>query len=155
MPDFGSSIDLLTRVGAAFALGAAIGFERQYRQRAAGLRTNTLVAVGAAVFVSLGDRLGGPTTAAHVLAYVVSGIGFLGAGAIIKDGASVSGLTTAATLWGTAAAGACAGAGMIMEAIVAATGVLGANTTLRATARRYMRDKDVAPVVRSKGTRRG
>lgn len=132
-------LDHLLRIGTAFLLGAVVGLERQYRQRAAGLRTNTLVAVGAAVFVSLGDRLGGPSTAAHVTAYVVSGVGFLGAGAIMKDGASVSGLTTAATLWGTAAAGACAGAGMIAEAIVAAAGVLGANTTLRATAQRYMR----------------
>lgn len=82
----------------------------------------------------------GPSTAAHVTAYVVSGVGFLGAGAIMKDGTSVSGLTTAATLWGTAAAGACAGAGMITEAMVAAVGVIGANTTLRATARRYRRD---------------
>jgi putative Mg2+ transporter-C (MgtC) family protein len=140
MLDLSPLLELLMRIGTAFLLGAVIGFERQYRQRAAGLRTNTLVAVGAAVFVSLGDRLGGPSTAAHVTAYVVSGVGFLGAGAIMKDGASVSGLTTAATLWGTAAAGACAGAGMIAEAVVAAVGVLGANTTLRATAQRYMRD---------------
>jgi len=140
MLDLTALVELLSRIGAAFLMGAAIGFERQYRRRAAGLRTNTLVAVGAAVFVALGDRLGGPSTAAHVTAYVVSGVGFLGAGAIMKDGTSVSGLTTAATLWGTAAAGACAGAGMITEAMVAAVGVIGANTTLRATARRYRRD---------------
>lgn len=140
MLDLTALVELLARIGAAFLMGAAIGFERQYRRRAAGLRTNTLVAVGAAVFVALGDRLGGPSTAAHVTAYVVSGVGFLGAGAIMKDGTSVSGLTTAATLWGTAAAGACAGAGMITEAMVAAVGVIGANTTLRATARRYRRD---------------
>jgi len=131
---------LLARIGTAFVLGAAIGFERQYRQRTAGLRTNTLVAVAAAVFVSLGDRLGGAATAAHVVAYVISGVGFLGAGAIIKDGPSVSGLTTAATLWGAAAAGACAGAGMIAEAVVAGLSVIGANTMLRAPARRHRRD---------------
>jgi putative Mg2+ transporter-C (MgtC) family protein len=141
MPEIGAFLEVVTRIGIAFALGAAIGFERQYRQRAAGLRTNTLVAVGAAVFVYLGDRLGGGPTAAHITAYVVSGVGFLGAGAILKDGASVSGLTTAATLWGAAAVGACAGAGMITEALVAAGAVLGANTTLRTTAQRYMRDR--------------
>ena len=151
MLDLGLWLDHLVRIGTAFLLGAVIGFERQYRQRAAGLRTNTLVAVGAAIFVSLGDRLGGPSTAAHVTAYVVSGVGFLGAGAIMKDGASVSGLTTAATLWGTAAAGACAGAGMIVEAVVAAAAVLGANTTLRTTAQRYMRDESAGFAERSEG----
>lgn len=148
MLELGVLSSLLGRIGTAFLLGAVIGFERQYRQRAAGLRTNTLVAVAAAVFVSLGDRLGGPATAAHITAYVVSGVGFLGAGAIIKDGASVSGLTTAATLWGAAATGACAGAGLIAEALVAATAVIGANTLLRATAQRYMRDSSVGVVQR-------
>jgi putative Mg2+ transporter-C (MgtC) family protein len=148
MLELGVLSTLLGRIGTAFLLGAVIGFERQYRQRAAGLRTNTLVAVAAAVFVSLGDRLGGPSTAAHVTAYVVSGVGFLGAGAIMKDGASVSGLTTAATLWGAAATGACAGAGLIAEALVAATAVIGANTLLRATAQRYMRDSNAGVVQR-------
>lgn len=136
MLELGTFLELLARIGTAFLLGGVIGFERQYRQRAAGLRTNTLVAIGAAVFVLLGDRLGGPPTAAHIAAYVVSGVGFLGAGAIIKNGASISGLTTAATLWGAAAAGACAGAGLLVEAMVAAAAVLAANTTLRAAARR-------------------
>lgn len=73
-------------------------------------------------------------------AYVVSGVGFLGAGAIMKDGASVTGPTNAATLWGTAAAGACAGAGMLGEAAIAGLSVLGANTAPRAMARRYTQD---------------
>ena len=140
MLELGVLSSLLGRIGTAFLLGAVIGYERQYRQRAAGLRTNTLVAVAAAVFVALGDRLGGPATAAHITAYVVSGVGFLGAGAIIKDGASVSGLTTAATLWGAAATGACAGAGLIAEAVVAGAAVIGANTLLRATVHQRMRD---------------
>ena len=102
-----SASDLATTfvdLSVAFLLGAMIGVERQLRQRTAGLRTNTLVSVGAAIFVSLGARLfsinGGEQTTITVVAYVVSGIGFLGAGAIMKEGASISGLNTAATLWG-------------------------------------------------------
>jgi putative Mg2+ transporter-C (MgtC) family protein len=127
----------------AFVLGAAIGFERQVRQRTAGLRTNTLVAVGAAIFVSLGNRLfeihGGPQGAVHVVAYVVSGIGFLGAGAIMKEGANVTGLNTAATLWGSGAVGACAGAGLVGEALLAALFVLASNTLLRPVVNRINR----------------
>lgn len=120
---------------AAFLLGALIGIERQWRQRTAGLRTNTLVSVGAAIFVSLGARLyeinGGSQTTIHIVAYVVSGIGFLGAGAIMKEGASISGLNTAATLWGSGAVGACAGSGLLGEAALAALFVLASNTLLR------------------------
>lgn len=119
----------------AFIFGALIGIERQIRQRTAGLRTNTLVAVGSAIFVSLGARLfeinGGSQTPIHVVAYVVSGIGFLGAGAIMKEGANISGLNTAATLWGSGAVGACAGAGLLGEAGLAALFVLASNTLLR------------------------
>ncbi|PVZ15758.1 MULTISPECIES: MgtC/SapB family protein [unclassified Pseudomonas] len=122
-------------LGCAFVLGALIGFERQLRQRTAGLRTNTLVAVGAATFVLLGARLfdiyGGGQTPVHVVAYVVSGIGFLGAGTIIKEGANISGLNTAATLWGSGAVGASAGAGLIAEAAIATVFVLASNTLLR------------------------
>jgi len=130
-------------LGAAFVLGALIGLERQMRQRTAGLRTNTLVAVGAAIFVSLGVRLfemnGGAQTPIHVVAYVVSGIGFLGAGAIMKEGASVSGLNTAATLWGSGAVGACCGAGLPGEAGLAALFVLASNTLLRPLVNRINR----------------
>ncbi len=104
------------RLGLALALGTVIGLERQWRQRAAGLRTNTLVCFGAAAFVDLGSTVGGPTTT-NVIAYVISGVGFLGAGAIIKDGAGIRGLNTAATLWCSAAVGACAGAGELLDAI--------------------------------------
>ena len=115
----------------AFGLGTVIGYERQYRQRTAGLRTNTLVALSAAIFVDLAYQLDGPAGASHVAAYVVSGVGFLGAGTIMKDGAGVRGLNTAATLWGSAAAGACAGASLIGEAVMATLLVLAANTLLR------------------------
>lgn len=116
---------------AAFILGSLIGLERQYRQRNAGLRTNALVAVGSAVFVDLANRLGGHDATVHIVAYVVSGVGFLGAGTIMKEGADVRGLNTAATLWGSAAVGACAGASFLAEAILATIFVLTANTVLR------------------------
>lgn len=115
----------------AFVLGALIGLERQYRQRTAGLRTNVLVALGAAVFVGLAARIEQAAGAVHVLAYVVSGIGFLGAGVIMREEGNVRGLNTAATLWGSAAVGACCGAGLLAEGTLAAALVLAANTLLR------------------------
>jgi putative Mg2+ transporter-C (MgtC) family protein len=124
-------LNTLILLAVAFVLGSAIGIERQYRQRTAGLRTNALVSVGAAVFVDLGNRLGGHDGALHVVAYVVSGVGFLGAGAIMREEGNVRGLNTAATLWGSSAVGACAGANLIFEAILAAAFVLIANTLLR------------------------
>src|ERR1700757_4208060 len=110
--DFFNTLVSLT---VAFAFGTLIGAERQYRQRSAGLRTNVLVAVGAAAFVDLGERLTGHDGAVRVIAYVVSGIGFLGAGAIMKEGMNVRGLNTAATLWASAAVGSCAGADMVAQ----------------------------------------
>lgn len=134
---------MFINLSAAFILGALIGVERQFRQRTAGLRTNTLVAVGAAIFVALGVRLfditGGPQTPIHIVAYVVSGIGFLGAGAIMKEGANISGLNTAATLWGAGAVGACCGAGLLGEAAIATLFVIAGNTLLRPVVNRINR----------------
>jgi len=115
----------------AFILGLAIGLERQWRQRNAGLRTNVLVAVGAAAFADLGMRLNGPVGATSVTAYIISGIGFLGAGVIVKDGTNVRGLNTAATLWCSAAVGASTGAGFFAEATALTVAVLAGNTFLR------------------------
>ena len=115
----------------AFALGLAIGFERQWRQRTAGLRTNVLVAVGAAAFADLGMRLLGAEGATRIVAYVVSGIGFLGAGVIVKDGTNIRGLNTAATLWCSGAVGAFAGSGLFAEAAALTAAVLAGNTLLR------------------------
>lgn len=129
--NLGSLLDTLVSLITAFILGGVIGFERQYRQRTAGLRTNVLVAVGAAVFVDMANRLNGHEAAVHVVAYVVSGIGFLGAGAIMREEGNVRGLNTAATLWGSAAVGAAAGADLILEATLATVFVLAANTLLR------------------------
>jgi len=121
-----SSVCLL----AAFVLGTLIGAERQYRQRSAGLRTNALVALGAAAFVDLGARVGGPGST-QVIAYVVSGICFLGAGAIMKEGVNIRGLNTAATLWCSAAVGAAAGAALLAEAAMLTALVIAGNTLLR------------------------
>ena len=137
--DLHSLLNTLVSLIVAFALGGMIGFERQVRQRTAGLRTNTLVAVGAAIYVDMAKRLGGHDAAVHVVAYVVSGIGFLGAGAIMKEGVNVTGLNTAATLWGSAAVGACAGAGLVGESLLAALFVLASNTLLRPVVNRINR----------------
>lgn len=115
----------------AFVLGALIGLERQYRQRTAGLRTNVLVAVGAALFVDIANRLTGAEGAVRVIAYVVSGVGFLGAGVIMREEGNVRGLNTAATLWGSAAVGAAAGSDLLVEAVLGTICVLAANTLLR------------------------
>jgi putative Mg2+ transporter-C (MgtC) family protein len=121
----------LLALGVAFVLGTGIGFERQWRQRNAGLRTNVLVAVGAAAFSDLGLRLTGTEGAVRIVAYVVSGIGFLGAGVILKDGGSIRGLNTAATLWCSAAVGTFSGAGLPLEAVAVTAFVLAGNTLLR------------------------
>jgi putative Mg2+ transporter-C (MgtC) family protein len=98
-------------LGVAVAVGAAIGFERQWRQRLAGLRTNTLVALGAASFVVFESLFSTDTSPTRIAAQVVSGIGFLGAGIIFREGLNVRGLNTAATLWCSAGRqrGPCAG----------------------------------------------
>jgi len=124
-------IDTLISLATAFVLGTLIGAERQYRQHSAGLRTNVLVCVGAAAFVDLGNRLTGAEGSVRIIAYVVSGIGFLGAGAIMKEGMNVRGLNTAATLWATAAVGAFAGADMVAQSVALAIFVLAGNTLLR------------------------
>lgn len=124
-------LDMLLRIGLGLLLGAAVGFERQWRARTAGLRTNALVSLGAALFVMLsayGFDGGDPT---RVAAQVVSGIGFLGAGVIMKRGPSISGLNTAATIWGSAAVGCLAGAGSYLLAIAGTAAIILANTFLR------------------------
>jgi len=131
IPDLLVLLSTVFRLGVAFSLGTLIGFERQWRQHTAGLRTNVLVATGAAAFADLGLRLAGTEGATRIIAYIVSGIGFLGAGVILKDGTSIRGLNTAATLWCSAAVGAFSGAGLPIEAAVLAAFVLAGNTLLR------------------------
>ncbi len=127
----GDFLDSFISLLVAFVLGTLIGAERQYRQRSGGLRTNVLVAVGAAAFVDIGQHLNANPGAVQIIAYVVSGVGFLGAGVIMKEGGNVWGLNTAATLWCSAAVGACAGADLAAEAVMLAAFVLAGNTLLR------------------------
>ncbi len=123
--------EVLHRLGTALILGSAIGAERQWRHHMAGLQTNALVAVGAATFVLIAAGAEGDATGlSRVAAQVASGIGFLGAGVIMRQGLNVHGLNTAATLWCSAAIGAFAGAGQAAEAAVAALLVLFANLLL-------------------------
>jgi len=131
-------IDLAGRIGAAILLGAVIGLERQWRLRTAGIRTNALVAGGSALFVALGavgwqdEALADPT---RVAAQVVSGIGFLGAGVILRDGLKIRGLTTAATLWCAGAVGSLAGSGLLPVAVVGAAAIVATNVLLRPVGR--------------------
>jgi putative Mg2+ transporter-C (MgtC) family protein len=121
----------------AVCLGASVGLERQWRQRMAGTRTNALVAAGAAAFVMCGFLLADDTSArGRIVSYVVSGVGFLGAGVIFKDGANVRGLNTAATIWCSAAIGALCGLGSLNLALVLAAAVLLTNLVLRPLAYR-------------------
>jgi putative Mg2+ transporter-C (MgtC) family protein len=119
------------RLGVALILGASIGLERQWRQRMAGLRTNALVSTGAAIFVMLQSLTPGDSSATRIAAQVVSGIGFLGAGVIMRDGFNVRGLNTAATLWCAAAVGTLSGAGYPIHAVLGAAAALGINLLLR------------------------
>lgn len=130
--------DSALRLTVALLLGSAIGFERQWNQKMAGLRTNALVALGAAGFVVFSGLVGqGDPT--RVAAQVVSGIGFLGAGIILRDGVNVHGLNTAATLWCSAMVGTIAGAGHVAAAALAAAFVAGTNLLLRPLVRRVNR----------------
>ncbi|MDD2893553.1 MAG: MgtC/SapB family protein [Halothiobacillaceae bacterium] len=133
--DAGSLLDTFISLTVAFALGGLIGYERHLNRSSAGLRTNVLVAVGAAIFVDIANRYhglhGGNYGTVHVIAYVVSGVGFLGAGVIMREGGNVRGLNTAATLWSSAAVGAAAGADLVFEAMMGTVFILLANTLLR------------------------
>jgi len=110
-------------------LGAAIGFERQWRQRGAGMHTSALVAIGAALFALLG--VVGSDKESRILANIVTGVGFLAGGVILRQGASITGLNTAATIWATAAVGALVGVGQFAHACMGAAGILAFNLVLQ------------------------
>lgn len=132
--------EALLRLALAAALGAAVGIERELREREAGLRTHLLVALGSALFTIAGaygfHTL--RTDPTRVAAQVVTGIGFLGAGAIIRQGFSVRGLTTAATLWVVAAIGIAVGAGYYSGALITTAVVLFSLYPLRIAAYRVL-----------------
>ena len=123
-------LDLLVRLVLAVVLGGAIGWEREARSKPPGLRTNILICVGATLFTDLSIRFGGLAIEgavrdpARIAAQVVTGIGFLGAGTIIQARGTVTGLTTAATLWVVAGIGMSVGAGSYLEAVGATLLVL-------------------------------
>jgi len=123
--------EVAIRLGTALLVGAVIGFERQWRQRMAGLRTNALVAIGAAGFVVFSVTFADNSNPTQVAAQVVSGIGFLGAGVIMREGVNIQGLNTAATLWCSAMVGTFAGAGHLVASLLAGGFVLGTNLFLR------------------------
>jgi putative Mg2+ transporter-C (MgtC) family protein len=114
------------RLAVATALGLAIGLERQWRQRTAGLHTVTLVAIGAALFTATPPLLG-ITDGMRILGQVVTGVGFLAGGVILREGFNVRGLVTAATLWATAAVGCLAGSGLEFQALVGAIVIFAVN----------------------------
>jgi putative Mg2+ transporter-C (MgtC) family protein len=132
--------EAMLRLALAGVLGGMIGLERELREREAGLRTHLLVAVGAALFTIVGAYgFGGTRTdPTRIAAQVVTGIGFLGAGAIIRQGFSIRGLTTAATLWVVAAVGLAAGAGYYSAAVISTGLVLLALWPLRIVAYRIL-----------------
>jgi putative Mg2+ transporter-C (MgtC) family protein len=145
LPDL-SWVELLLRLALAAALGGAIGAERELRDREAGFRTHLLVAVGAALFTivsayawsdwAFSTQRGIVFDPTRIAAQIVTGIGFLGAGAIIRQGLSVRGLTTAATLWVVAAIGMAAGTGYYGAAVLATALVLVSLWPLRLLAHR-------------------
>lgn len=115
-----------------FFLSFFIGIERQYRHRSVGLRTTILVAIGSYLFVSFSVLLNGYNIdVTRIAAQIVTGIGFLGAGVILKDGVKIRGLTTAATLWCTASIGVLCASGFILEAISGTVIILFSNVFLR------------------------
>ena len=126
--------DFILRIGAALLAGALIGIEREWRLRSAGLLTNTLVAIGACAYVMTSYILTSASSNAdpsRVLGQIVAGIGFLGAGVIMRDGVNIHGLNSAATIWCSAAVGALAGFRLLPEAFIAAGFVIVSNFAIR------------------------
>lgn len=116
----------------AFVLGTIIGLERQWQHKIAGIKTNALVAGGAALFILVSEKITGDASgAARVAANIVTGIGFLGAGILMRDGTNITGINTAATIWCAAAIGSLAGLGYWYESLVGTAFVVFGNIVLR------------------------
>ena len=132
-----NTLEFITRLSLALFLGAAIGIERQWRQKSAGLRTNTLVSMGAAAFTLISFALTSQDDgvykgdATRIIGQIVTGIGFLGGGVILREGLNVQGLNTAATIWCSAAVGSLAGLGLFAEATILAFAVMMTHLLLR------------------------
>lgn len=147
MTDLNLQLDLAFRLIVAAVLGALIGLEREYHDHPAGMRTHLLVSVGSATFTVLSiEAFKGPgADSARVAAQIVTGIGFLGAGAILKDNAGIRGLTTAASLWAVAAVGMAAGAAAWGVAIAATLIVIVSLWPLHEIERRFVRRRRSNP----------
>ncbi|HEV2954355.1 MAG TPA: MgtC/SapB family protein [Candidatus Dormibacteraeota bacterium] len=137
-----SDIEFALRLAAAVGCGVVIGLERQWRQRMAGLRTNALVAAGACLFVLLQVSMSTGANGDRIVAQIVSGVGFLGAGVIMREGLSVRGINTAATIWCSAAVGCLAGVGLFLFAFAGAAVIVFANVLLRPVARGVSRQAE-------------
>lgn len=131
-------LGFLIRISVCFVLGIIIGLERQYRRKIAGIRTITLVSLGAFLFVSISDFTN-PNDITRIAAQVVSGIGFIGAGVILRDGKDIRGLNTAATLWCSAAIGTLTALNLIGEAVIGVLYILLSNILLRFVSRTIMK----------------
>jgi putative Mg2+ transporter-C (MgtC) family protein len=135
-----SDLELLGRLLLAAALGGAIGAERELNDQAAGLRTHMLLTIGACLFTLVSAYgFGGPTDPSRLAAQIVTGIGFLGGGAIVRHGLTVKGLTTAASIWATASVGVAIGAGSYLLGVGGAVLVVGTLLGLRRVSRLLQR----------------
>lgn len=136
-------LEFSIRLFSALGLGAAIGIERQWRLKSAGLRTNTLVSLGSAAYIllSIGIYNNGGGDPSRIAAQVVTGIGFLGAGVIMKEGFNIQGLNTAATIWCSAAVGLLAGMGMYKEAAISTVAIIMSHLVMRPIGRKLSKIK--------------
>lgn len=123
-------IGTISKIGMAFVLGYLIGIEREWHGKVVGTRTVSLIAIGTAMYVLMSPTISGGDNS-RIIAQVVSGIGFLGAGIIFKDGDTVKGLTTAATVWCAAAVGGLCGFGMFAEAMLGTVAIIIINIFFR------------------------
>ena len=121
---------LIAKLLLATVLGYLIGMERELHGKVVGTRTISLIAIGSALYVLMSPAIVGGDNS-RIIAQVVSGIGFLGAGIIFKDGDTIKGLTTAATVWCAAAVGCLCGAGMFPQAIIGAAAIIGVNVLFK------------------------
>lgn len=145
--DFGIQLELTARLVAALLLGGVIGWERELQRMPAGFRTHALVSLGSAIFTVLSAyAFTGPgSDPTRIAAQIVSGIGFLGGGAILHYGGTVRGLTTAASLWSVAAVGMAAGAGLYVVAAISAVLVIIGLEVFQRVERMVKRRLDIPP----------
>lgn len=123
-------IDILLKVFLSVIFGLIIGYEREHSGKSVGIRTLSLICLGSTLFCIMSPTIFGGDNS-RIVAQVVSGIGFLGAGIIFKNGDEVHGLTTAATVWATAAVGALVGVGMYVEAFIGTLAILFINVAFK------------------------